>query len=238
MSAREDQFLKALKRRGILADTREGQRIQRIFPTQEVIKTAEKRMADFASAELKKSLNAQKAVNEQFNALLAPLRDALKSEQGRDKIAALRKAQETAARTMVGRSQTAYDYSKKMKAQPPQTFITLGPGTTVLSPPWLSQTSPYHFPDDFVYGNNYSDTGIVVFTRDTYNGVIEGNGGNGDAWAALGFIINSPITTPVSIRPYMPFDYQWSDNSNWPVSASTWGGLGILVYEGNGPSII
>ena len=231
MSAHKEQFRKAMEHRGIQVGAGEGPQVERISPTTEIVKDAKKWVEDFVSAELEKRLEDRKIINRKIDEILTPYQDELRKEVSTPKEGALRKAQQTIVEAR----------ARHIQAQSPQSFITVGPGTTVLGPPWENffNPNPPNFPYSCAYGTHIESNRVDVFSRDTFHGVIGGNGCNGVASSGLGFFINAPNTRFVSIRPGMYYDYEWSDNSNWFVSATTLGGLGVFVFRsGSGSPFI
>jgi hypothetical protein len=238
-TSNQEQMRKALKLRGILVNDKED-RVERVAPGSELVTTNTKYMTDLVAGQLQDRLNSCKLRDEQLTSLLAPSRDALKKDkEGAMKVANLRKAQ-AAAEPRLKHRQIVSEDSTTMRRLIPKTFMTLQPGVNVLTPPWNRSfflPDPTNFPFDFAAGGNFSDTGSVVFTRDSYNGEIVGDGGSGFAAAGFFVQITSPSDRIASIRPFMPYTYDWNDDSTWGYTAHSSGGLGIIVTEAGVTSI-
>ncbi len=229
-----DEMHKALAMRGIPANA-EKDRVLRVSPDKKVVATATKTVTNLVAAKLQERLNRYKLADEQLSSLLAPSRDVLKQDkQGAVRIAALRKAQEAAADGMNGQRQKAHDTSSAKRRPMEQAFMSLHPGVNVLAPPWdmnFFNPNPPNFPFEFANGSVFSETGLFVGTRDSYNGQIVGNGGSGTASAGFGFFVSSPVDRTAAFRPFMPYSYSWDDDSTWGYTAHNSGGPGFIVYE-------
>jgi len=223
--------------------TREGKtarhrnKVQRVTPPRDLVATAITHTINFVSNQLQERLKQIKEVNKQLDALFGPSQEALKNDkEGAAKLATLRKAQLASSQIVNGHKHPSHKNTVPFSLS--RTSMSLQAGINVLSPPWESFffPNPPNIPFEFANGNVFSDTGVLVATRDTYTGEIVGDGGSGTASAGVGVFISSPVDTPVSVRPFMPYDYNWDDDSVAGFTAHTSGGVGAMVYEAGAPT--
>lgn len=203
--------------------------VQRVSLSAERLKTATSHVTEFVSARLRDHHNRWKVAGEQINALQEPFRETLKQDKKNpERLKALHAALKSATEGRV----------THRKPPPRKAQMEVHPGDNFLSPPWDYEwysPNPTHIPFDFVNGWDYSETAMEVLTRDSYNGSIVGNGGSGDGSAGMGVFLSSPIETPVSIRPFVPYDYHW-DNDSWGgFTSQTSGGIGLYVFQEGNP---
>jgi hypothetical protein len=245
-----DSFEKSHQRAGVVAKAEpiemrgipanfERASLQRVYPDQKVVANAAKTVAHFVTAELEERLHKQKLIDEQLSSLLAPSLNAVKEDkQGPARIAALRKAQGAVAEAKQGRRRAAHHnvLEKQPILQP--ALVSLQPGINFVSPPWdfsFFNPNPPNFPFEFANGNVFSNTGLYVATRDSYNGSIAGEAGSGSASAGFGLFVSSPVDRTAAFRPFMPYSYNWNDDCTFGFSANTSGGPAFIVYEAGAP---
>jgi hypothetical protein len=194
-----------------------GHRVTRATPSEKLLETSVLRIKQKITEEIEREFESMKERSQHLANITAPMRTLI--EQDPRAVASLNALHKLAKGEHLRRVEVL---KERVTSGAAETFsFTANPGFQIIAPPYDVEWHLFH---DIYQFFNFADMNTGEMMARHFNG---------QAAAAVGVWLSSPVRSLVRVAPFAPFTYYWSGLVLAP--GTTRGSVGVVVYVNDDP---